>query len=294
MVTKNFVREYWINTAIVLSYIVDKIEYHKEKWELNWEYCFITIENFHKYLWISRNWLEPALKKLIEIGAISTKLFWTPAKKYFKLNTENILNTIMLLDKKYDEISKKEREEKNNKDVLNDTNKDVSNGATKDVLNDTSLNVLNDTNYKENKLNENKDKDSSSGNFENENTNSTTTEPTEIRTTTTADKKIKDYSEKNKKQLEDILLKIENKQSLRYVFYSHCIKRYKILVGKLNLDLLEEKIFELSKQVWDNKSFLNELIKMIDYYYESWKNIKLFSSVMVRWFDKYIANVEKE
>jgi hypothetical protein len=78
-----------IEAALMLSEILDKIEYHQRTAKENNvkvpKYIFITAEKFTDNLLLSAYQQRKAIKILVEFGLIETKLCGIPAKLHFKI-----------------------------------------------------------------------------------------------------------------------------------------------------------------------------------------------------------------
>jgi hypothetical protein len=78
-----------IEAALMLSEILDKIEYHQRTAKENSvrvpKYIFITAEKFTDNLLLSAYQQRKAIKILVEFGLIETKLCGIPAKLHFKI-----------------------------------------------------------------------------------------------------------------------------------------------------------------------------------------------------------------
>ena len=99
IVNKKLAKEVWIEWALLLSDLIDKEEYFKEKWEMlliEWkEYFYNTIDNIEKDTTLSVKLQRKNIKILKEKWLINVKLKWIPAKRYFYINEENIINLLL-------------------------------------------------------------------------------------------------------------------------------------------------------------------------------------------------------
>lgn len=107
MINKELAREIWLESTLLLSDLIDKEEYFKEKNELDNEWYFFNIsDNLEKDLQLSYKIQLKCFKILETKDFIKIKRKWIPAKKYFKINEDKILDFLYKKDKT--SIDKKE------------------------------------------------------------------------------------------------------------------------------------------------------------------------------------------
>lgn len=92
IVNKKLTRFLWLEVAFLLCYLADKQKYYTANNQLDEEgFFYSTRTKIEEETWCKRRSQENAFKILEEKKFINTKIIWVPAKKYFKLNTQNIL-----------------------------------------------------------------------------------------------------------------------------------------------------------------------------------------------------------
>ncbi len=88
---KQLAHKIWINPTILLMDLISKYTYFKNKESLDEEwYFFNSIDNVEKDTAIKRKAQDWAIKILLENGLINRKTKGMPAKRYFKINVNNI------------------------------------------------------------------------------------------------------------------------------------------------------------------------------------------------------------
>lgn len=93
-----------VNAAILLSELIERLEYHTDNNELymdekhGGDWFFYTQEKCEERTALTRKEQESALKKLEQFGFIEKKVFGLPAKRYFRLK-ERILEVFEYKEK---------------------------------------------------------------------------------------------------------------------------------------------------------------------------------------------------
>jgi hypothetical protein len=119
-----------INAAVMLSELINRFEYHHKNGELSShekygdDWFYLTMEKAEERTCLSRKEQDLALKTLKNKNFIETCIFGLPAKRYFKLNEEKILE-IFGLSKKHSSLSKRDK-----LDCTKGTNLDDQKGQT--------------------------------------------------------------------------------------------------------------------------------------------------------------------
>ena len=86
-----------LNTACFLSELVEKRQYHRNRGELithpeyGEELFYQTIQGIEERLGLTKDEQATCVKKLVKLGFITVNVFGVPARRYFKLNDEAIL-----------------------------------------------------------------------------------------------------------------------------------------------------------------------------------------------------------
>jgi len=101
-----------VNAAIMLSELINRYDYHTAQKELTSHekygdgWFYFTCDKAEERTYLSRKEQDTALKILKEKGFIESKVFGLPAKRYFKINEEKIIETFF--SKKDSSMSKKD------------------------------------------------------------------------------------------------------------------------------------------------------------------------------------------
>ena len=142
-VNKTLIKKLGVYEAILLGEFASEFSYWEEIEKLEDCYFFSTVENIENNTGINAYHQREAVKRLCNLGLIETKKVGLPAKRYIKLNIDNI---VKILDK-----------DKINNTILSDLkNKDkTSNNLSTSSLNFKELDIKNFNNNNNNINNNN-------------------------------------------------------------------------------------------------------------------------------------------
>lgn len=84
------------NSTIFLQFLLGEEEEYATKNEMKEDGFFpATLNKVEKFLFLSRTKQDYAIKKLIQINFIQSKLLGIPAKRHFKINHDALLEVIV-------------------------------------------------------------------------------------------------------------------------------------------------------------------------------------------------------
>ena len=110
-VPRPFIRNFNLNTAVMLSEIYSEYTYWREKNELqSGGWFFSTIENMYNNTGLSKHQQLVACKELESYGIIKIKYHGMPKKRYFRFNTS-------ALDKMYSDFQSNSNQHKETIDI---------------------------------------------------------------------------------------------------------------------------------------------------------------------------------
>lgn len=98
-VNKDLIRAIGLEEAVLMGELASEHDYWEDEDSLEEDYFYSTIENIEKYTGLTAYQQRRALKKLQTLNIIDIKLKGIPAKRYIKIDEEqltNILNDKML------------------------------------------------------------------------------------------------------------------------------------------------------------------------------------------------------
>lgn len=106
--------------ATVFGELCGEFDYWRERGEITEDgYFFSTVENIENKLFIKRKQQEKIMKNLVNSGLISIKKKGCPAKRYVKINQENLSNLLVRKGRfSTDEMSELERTKCTTKDTI--------------------------------------------------------------------------------------------------------------------------------------------------------------------------------
>ena len=93
-VNKNLIRVLGIDEAIILGELASEYEYWSRREELQDGYFYSTIENIEENTTLTEYKQRKALNNLKEQGIVSIKVKGIPAKRFVKINEEQVLNLL--------------------------------------------------------------------------------------------------------------------------------------------------------------------------------------------------------
>ena len=119
VVNKFLAREIGLNETVVLSELIARSEWHKEKGDdkNGWFYC--TQKTLKKQTSLNRYYQDKSIDELIELGLISKKTMGIPAKRYFKINTKAVTTLVTSKIANNSQTSKRESNKLDGEDVAN-------------------------------------------------------------------------------------------------------------------------------------------------------------------------------
>ena len=93
VVNKDIIKTYGINTALLIGEIASEYNYYLKNNLLDEDGMFYsTIENIEENTGLSRHQQKTSLEELKELEIIDIVIKGMPAKRYIKLNIENLTN----------------------------------------------------------------------------------------------------------------------------------------------------------------------------------------------------------
>ena len=91
-VNKELIKQVGLEEAIIIGELASEFDYWQKNNGLTEDgYFFSTIENVEEKTTLSEHKQRKALKNLKELGLVDVRVKGLPAKRYIKLNEENIL-----------------------------------------------------------------------------------------------------------------------------------------------------------------------------------------------------------
>lgn len=99
-INKAVAQKVWLEWALLLAHLISFSNYFWKKWKLvktkYWDWFFSQTEKqLEEQTFISRRWQDKAIKILKENWFIEQVLAWNPAKKHFRILSENIFNFLV-------------------------------------------------------------------------------------------------------------------------------------------------------------------------------------------------------
>lgn len=130
VVNKQLARAFGLEEAVILGELASEMEYWQQRGELKDGYFYSTIENVKDSTTLSDKRQRSALNALKEAGIIDVKLAGLPAKRYIRIN-ENQLAQILLNNNsengktssaETEELEAPKQQRNNNKEKINKNN----------------------------------------------------------------------------------------------------------------------------------------------------------------------------
>lgn len=126
VVNKDLIKEYGINTALMIGELASEYRYYFKEGKLVDGMFFSTIENIEENTGLSRHQQTKALDELKALGIVEVVLKGLPAKRYIKLDVEVLTNKFVKNSQTRDEEINKLDSEKvtsnNNNNKSNNNN----------------------------------------------------------------------------------------------------------------------------------------------------------------------------
>lgn len=120
--------------AVMFGELCSEYDYFNQRNELKEGWFFSTITNIEEQLGISRKVQDRVVDNLVSIGLIETKLMSIPAKRYFKINEEKLVDILDLYD--FPSLSKND-----NQECTNGTTQFVQKGQSSLSERDNLINI---------------------------------------------------------------------------------------------------------------------------------------------------------
>ena len=94
IVNKKLANKIGLNEAVILSELIARFKWHEEKEEDQdgWFYC--TTDTLENQTSLNRYYQDKAIDNLQELDLITKKTKGIPAKRYFKINTKQVVNIV--------------------------------------------------------------------------------------------------------------------------------------------------------------------------------------------------------
>jgi DnaD/phage-associated family protein len=132
VVNKDLIKEFGINTALMLGELASEYQYYYKNNMLENGMFFSTIENIEENTGLSKHQQKKALEELKSMGIIDVVVKGLPAKRYIKIDINILANKFANnLQTSSEKISKQEGKKvagnNNNKIILNNNNKEDNN-----------------------------------------------------------------------------------------------------------------------------------------------------------------------
>lgn len=130
-VNKDLAKLVWVEWALLLSDLIDKEEYFKNRWQITEDWFFFnTSENIERDTTLKYKSQKKNIKILKENWFIETKLMWVPAKLHFKINTNKILLFINSSIAQKEKLDVPKSKTNNNKEIIiKNNNKEINNNS---------------------------------------------------------------------------------------------------------------------------------------------------------------------
>lgn len=90
-VNRTLVRKFGLHMAVIIGELASEARYWQGKGALNEGWFFSTVENIEDATGINAYYQRAAVKELVELGLVEVDYRETPRKRFFRLNTMNIL-----------------------------------------------------------------------------------------------------------------------------------------------------------------------------------------------------------
>ena len=95
IVNKRLAKQIGIESAIMFSELVSRFDYFEKKGKLVDGFFFNTIENFEEATTLSEYQQTKSIKTLIKLKLIEKKLKGVPPKRYFKICTYKVVESML-------------------------------------------------------------------------------------------------------------------------------------------------------------------------------------------------------
>lgn len=153
VVNKDLVREWGIDVAILFGELASEYNYYKKKRELDDDWFYSTVENVEENTSLSDFKQRKAIKILEEKNIIEVKIKGIPAKRYIKINEEQVLklfnskffNNLRTSTKKNKEQDS-EKLKTNNNNTNNNENNNKNNNSSSSLYVSSSHNEIEEEN----------------------------------------------------------------------------------------------------------------------------------------------------
>lgn len=135
VLNKGLIKILGINATIMLGELASEYEYWKEREELENDYFYSTIENVENNTSLTKYQQSQAINKLLELDLIDVKIKGIPAKRYIKINEQQVVKildnkkskNLTTRSKKTEQLEVKKLDGNNNKEIIikNNNKKDI-------------------------------------------------------------------------------------------------------------------------------------------------------------------------
>lgn len=139
---KDLIKLLGIEEAIILGELASEYEYWENKNQLEEEYFYSTIENIENNTTLSEHKQRKALNNLKEKGIIDLKIKGMPAKRYIKINQDNVLKLFNSQFLKILGTSSEKNEEQDIKNFRTNKNNIINNNSNNNIYNNNIINNI--------------------------------------------------------------------------------------------------------------------------------------------------------
>lgn len=135
VVNKQLARAFGLEAALMLGELASEMEYWQQRGELKDGYFYSTIENVKDGTTLSDKRQRSALNTLKDAGIVDVKLAGLPAKRYIKINDEQLATILLNNSSEKSKASSAETEELETpkQQTNNNKNKSNKNNNNKDI-----------------------------------------------------------------------------------------------------------------------------------------------------------------
>ena len=138
IINKQIAKEYGLHEAIILGELAQEYNYFDDRDMLEDGWFYSTIENVEEATTLSAHQQRTALKHLEEEGFIEVQRRGVPAKRYIRLDVEELSNKMLKNlttgSKKIKELDVKKFNGNNNKEIIINNNNNNINSAVEEII----------------------------------------------------------------------------------------------------------------------------------------------------------------
>jgi hypothetical protein len=99
IINKKLARSIGVIPALIIGELISEFRYWFNRGESRDGWFFSTIENIQKETGVKEKQQTSAIAKLISVNILEKKLMGLPAKRYFKINTQKLIELLAKEDK---------------------------------------------------------------------------------------------------------------------------------------------------------------------------------------------------